>query len=281
MEINESLILTKTSSGDLSPSLTSQEARIVLSSQGSKIKDLKKKDVANKVTDLFGSALVVMNHSNKIGKEDRLAMEQVIVNDLFEKFQFYTLKEVENSFWMGSRGQLKNKPDEVVYMSIAQIYQWLTNYRTVIKREALRKQMQFEEKKEHENIKEKIKQSEIIWRQETINEYNNFLEGKEVRDPVSDIYDRLDKLGLIKLSNERKREIYNKCLSDFRQKHERGNSISDYAENKKILHDMDKGASYIQSKIKILAKQKALLITFQDIKESGLTIEDYLNDTNT
>jgi hypothetical protein len=285
MEINESLILTKTAAGELSPSLTSQEARIVLSSRGTKIKDLKKKEVANKVTDLFGASLVVLNHPNKIGKEDRLAMEQVIVNDLYEKFAGYTLKEVENAFWMGSRGQLKAKPEDVVYMSIAQVYQWLISYRIVIKRDALKKQLDFEAKHE-EKVKEgKIKEMEELMRKTIIASWNDFKEGGEIIDPVGHIYDWLDKRGHIKLSKDRKKEIYAEAQEALKDRVKQRNgkikasSVGEYFENKKIIEALEGQSipSQVQSQIKIVAKHKALTITFKDIIESGLTMEEYLS----
>jgi hypothetical protein len=276
MEITESLILTRTGSGELSPSLTNQEAKVVLSARGERIKDLKKKVVANKITELFGAALVVINHSNKIGSEDRIAMEQVIVADLFEKFGNFTLKEVENAFWMGTRGELKNRPEDIVFMSIAQVYQWLNNYRITVKRESMKKQVDFEAKKEYESVEEKKKNALLIVRNDLIKAYNDFKQGLPIYDPINVLYDHLDKLGLVMISNVRKKEIYNRCLEEFTAKHKNINSIEDYAASKKILEEIEKGSSMVQAKVKILAKQKAIQIVFNDINELGLTMEEYL-----
>lgn len=268
-----SLIISK----DLSPALTNQEQGIILAAREPKIKDMKKAEVANKITDLVGMAFVILNQS-KMEKEDRVTLQNQIVKDLYEKFQFFTLKEVENAFYLGTRGELKTKPDEIVFMSIAQIYQWLNNYRTNVKRAAMKKQIDFEAKSEEIEIEEKKRLAEEFMKGEVVRSFNDYHSSNGIYDPLAVVYDYLDKKGFVKLSNSRKKEIYNQCFEKYKAEHEGGNTIAEYALNKKILSEIEAGSSRIQAIVKLRAKNKALEIIYNDIKEMGLTIEEYMED---
>jgi hypothetical protein len=263
---------------NLAPSLTAQETQIVIASKGKQIKDIGKLEVANKVMEYFGAALLVLNHS-KMDVKDRGIMQQQIVADLYDRFSFFTLKEVENAFYMGSRGLLKSKPEEVVFMSIAQVYQWLYMYRVQVKREAMKKQIEFEAKQEEQDKEKKISENVRMTLQMIREQYELYLEGKEPHDPINVLYDFMDKRGLVKLSDDRKKEIYKQATELYKNTLPRS-TVADFMHSRKILSEMEQGTSRIKATLKGKAKELALKEVFQDIKESGMTIEEYFEGIN-
>ena len=264
---------------DLAPLLSAQERTIVLAARENKIRDVKPIEIANKVTELITAALVALGHTkNEI--LDRAKLEKAIVNDLQNSFTTLTLKEVENAFYLGSRGHFKNKPDEVIFMSVSIVYNWLVKYQLEIKRAAMKKQYEFETLQQtimNENERQnKIKEARDLNIEAVKEGYGQFINGHEIYDPLNVVYDFLDSEGLINLSIDRKKEIYKTVKEQYRARHTKAATIGDHALNKKILQEMEKGSDKIDSILKMLSKQAALKVVFGDIKELGMTIDEFL-----
>jgi hypothetical protein len=165
-------------------------------------------------------------------------------------------------------------------ISVKGINGWMKKFTSITKAEVMKKNRILEEKKEKEmeeqNIEEKKRESERIVREDLISSYAIFKDGGEVRDPLNVLYDYLDKNGLVKLSNERKKIIYDQAMNDYKRKHSNPMDIGDYLASKKILSEIEQGSSRVQAMVKVLAKQKALRVIFEDMKELDLTMEEYL-----
>lgn len=257
------------------PSLTKEEQDIILASRERQIKSITSKEIASKVTEVITNALIVLN-GFKIDLKERALMELQIVKDLQESFKFFTLKEFEKAVYYGSRGYYKNKPDDIIFLSVSNIHQWVNAYRENTKSKIMKKQIDFDAKNEIIDIEKKKKEAEIITKNYLIEEFNKFLEGKPIYDPVNALYDFLDMREMVHISKERKIEIFKDCKEKYKAEHSISGSLADYAINRKILQEIEHGTDRINAVIKIKAKQKALIEVFKDIKESGMSMSDYL-----
>lgn len=265
---------------EVNQGLTPTEASIVLASQGERVGQMSDKDLKNLITTALTMALFDLGQSMQT--QDRQLLESRLKGDLKSYFGKFTGEEVRKAIELGVRGNFKSRPDDIIFISVKGINEWLNKYRDQVKIEVMKKNYQLEVKREKEteeaNKEEKIKVLDELTKKDLIDCYNHFKEGGGVFDPVGVLYDWMDNRGLIRLSNDRKKQIYQKCWDEYKAGLEKGNSIAEHFENKKILQEMEKGSSRIQAKVKILSKLVALKITFQDINESGLTIEEYINE---
>lgn len=260
---------------DLSPSLSKQESEIVLISREAQIKAHKDIEISKKVSEVISLAIVALN-GFKMDTKERSLIEEQVVFLLKNSFPFLTLGEFQKAVYLGSLGNFKNKPNDIVFLSVSNINQWLMKYKMEVKRDVMKKQIDFEAKQNEVNIEEEKKKSEILNKSTLISEFNNFLEGKPVYDPVNLLYDFMDKREMVHIENDRKIEIFEECKEKYTEHHKKSGSIADHMMNRKILQEIEMGSERITAIIKMLAKQKALLEVFQDIKDSGMQMEDYL-----
>lgn len=270
METNKLQIST-----GLSPNLTNSEYEIVLASKESQIKALSDLQIANKISEVISFAIISLN-GFKLGESERELMENQILYLLKSSFQTMTLSEFQKAVFMGTMGNFKNRPEDIIFLSVSNISQWLNKYKSEIKTEAMKKQIQFEAKNNEVDIEAKKKESENITLNNLVIEFNSFLEGKPVYDPVNVLYDFLDTRGMVHITNERKIAIFKECKEKYKSDHKNASSIADHVANRKILQEIENGSDRITAIIKMKAKQKALIEVFQDIKESNMSMNDYL-----
>lgn len=258
--------------------LTKAEADIVLASKSTRIFHMETKDLWNLITTVITMALFDLGH--KMEQKDRDLLQERLMQDLVKYFGKYTDQEFRKAVELGVRGEFKTKPEDVIFINLKSINEWFRKFINVTKADVMKKNRILEEKKEKEmedlRKEEKIKESEQIARQDLINAYATFKDGGAIRDPLNVLYDYLDKQGLVKLSNERKKKIYGQAMEDYKRQHLNHTDIGDYLANKKILAEIEQGSSRVQALVKVLAKQKALKVIFEDMKELDLTMEDYL-----
>lgn len=259
--------------------LTKREADIVLASRGIRIFHMDNKELWNLITTVITMALFDLGH--KMEEKDRDLLQERLMQDLIKYFGKYTDQEFRKAVELGVRGEFKSKEDDVVFVNLKSINEWMKKYGNGLKVEAMKKNRILEEKKEKEmeeqNIEEKKKQSELIIIEDLKASYATFKAGGLIRDPLNVLYDYLDRQGLVKLSNDRKKKIYDQAFEEFKSWHTEGSSVSEYMANKKIMAEIEQGSSRVQALVKALAKQKALKVIFQDMKELDLSMEDYLN----
>lgn len=270
METNKLQLTNK-----LSPTLTNSEIEIVLASKLGQIQFFKDIEIAKKVSEVVSIALVSLN-GFKMEAKERVLIEEQIIFLLKSDFKYLTLEEFKKAVFMGTMGNFKNKPEDIVFLSVSNISQWLTKYKSQIKPDAMKKQIQFEEKSIEVDIEEKRKESEIINKANLIMEFNNFINNIPVYDPVNILYDFMDKRGMVNIENDRKIEIFNECMEKYTDQHKKSGSIADHMINRKVLAEIEKGSDRITAIIKMKAKQKALLEVFEDIKSQNMTMDDFL-----
>lgn len=267
MQTNESLIISEQLSGKICPTLTTQEASIVLASRGAKIKDIKKKEIANVITDLVGASFVVLNQQ-KMLPEDRLILEQQVVGDITRDFQNLSLEDIKEAFHLGVRGQFKSKPEDVVFISVATIYSWLRSYKEGMRREAMKKQIEFLNKKEKET-KELTDQEKEEKAKEflkyCIQAFEEYKTSKSIYDPVNAIYYALEGAGVIRFTKERKDKIYAQAIEHLK-----------ITEDKSFRVLLERGAKEAKTRAKVLAAQMALKIFFDELIEMEMELKDLI-----
>ncbi len=265
---------------ELPNGLNKLEESIVLASKGVRVFHMEEKDFKNFITTSITMALFDLGQSMQT--QDRQLLESRLREDLKKYFGKYTSEEIKKAIEMGVRGEFKTKPEDVIFISVRGINDWIKKYGTQTKIEAMKKVRILEEKMEKEkgelDKENRIKEANEIATQDLILAFASFKDGGGIYDPLNVLYDHLDRKGLVRLSNQRKTEIYNQAFERFKIKYSQGSSIAEYVENKKVQKEIEGGSSRIQALVKVSAKQMALTVIFKDLIELGLTMEEYLND---
>lgn len=119
---------------------TKEQRAIIVASTGLKIADVSKIELEVAINKLIGSGLLLLGHKNHLSKEeDQMIMARAIAEMIRLKFYYRTMEDLIIIFNMGIRGQLRSKPEEVVYLNIEQVTSWFERYRTKVKPEAMKK----------------------------------------------------------------------------------------------------------------------------------------------
>jgi hypothetical protein len=254
--------LVKYDSQRLCPALTPTEQSIVLATQAKRISEMNLLDVANLVTDLISKTIIVLGHKSKEQLE-RSAIEPEIVRDLITDYKNMTIEEVKAAFHLGSRGKFATEDNKVIFISVAMVYSWLKAYRETIRKEAMGKQLRFEQ----DNPMKKEPTEAEKFDMEVYYALENLSQPQILEVQGNAIYNTLEKLKLIQLTSTRKKEIYAQAELEFRNKHSKGRDLNEVQINKKIIALLEAGDSSTQTKIKCLAKFIALMDFLKNVNE--------------
>jgi hypothetical protein len=262
----------------LAKSLTPSEQEIVLASQSKRIADMDKTEVQYTVTDLVTTMYVVLGQSANV--EDKFILISQVVEDLYKRFSFYTIEEVRNVFYLGPRGEFKTKPDEVLYPTIEKINSWLKAYRETVRKEAVGKQLRFEqdnipkiELSDSEKLKIEIECTIKLLEDSKVETGFNL---SEIQSGA--VYNTLDKLELIPFTVDRKKEIYKEAEELYRKKHSAGRDLVEIQFNKKIIAALNAGDTTKTGEIRMLAKYLALKIHLANLTEMDEDIIEILKE---
>ncbi len=255
----------------LCPALTPTEQSIVLATQAKKIGAMNLLDVANLVTDLISKTIIVLGHKSKEQLE-RSVIEPEIVRDLITDFKNMTIDEVKAAFYMGVRGKFITEDNKVIYISVAMVYSWLKAYRETVRKEAMGKQLRFEQ--DNPIKKEPTEKFDM----EVYYALENLSQPQILEVQGNAIYNTLEKLKLIQLTSTRKKEIYAQAELEFRNKHRAGRDLKEVQLNKKIIALLEAGDSSTQTKIKCLAKFIALMDYLKSLNEMDENIIELVKE---
>jgi hypothetical protein len=208
------------------------------------------------------------NLGQKMEDGERMILQSRIALDLRFHFQTLTIEEIKNAMDLGSKGEFRVKPDEVLYLSPEKIYSWFKAYKVGVKREASKKMAEISQKAEKakeptQEEKQKIVSDSILIR------FEEFKKTGEVKDYGNVTYDSLDRMGLIPFTKERKREIYNEADRVLR-----ASKIDD----KDFLKRLREMHSEAQNLVKAEAKILALTIFFKDLVEMEVELKDLIEE---
>jgi hypothetical protein len=277
--------------------ITSLEVSVIKSSSSKKVIQTSENDLNELILDCITLALFDLRQS--LEDNEIQILKSRIVFDLKLHWRGLTIWDIKQAFELGSRGHFRAKPDEVVMLSVEKVYNWIKAYKIQIKEPAMKKAPQLLlkeniESREYtpEEIQKKNKEAEKLEFENIKNAFNIWKDGNVINDPYGIMYEFMNRRGMIKLSKERRQEIYKKELEEYisnlkdsdgivkgvnRAEKEKNRDLIDlYNESK------DKLSKLVHPDLKRCVDLKCMHIairkTFEDIHTIGMTIEEFLND---
>lgn len=173
-------------------------AAIVSAQSARKVAALNDMELDVLLTSELLRAALRMGHKNALGDDkDALLIREDVAELLREKWHYLTENEIRIVFRLGSTGELKLKPDEVVFMSVATVAEWLRRYKYTTKPAAMEHARPFEAPAsplpEHHPAR-------IAWKVTQIAEIvEAAIQGvSEHHDPGNCLYDWLKEVGAFK-----------------------------------------------------------------------------------
>lgn len=249
-----------------------------------RVKDIDVAMVAEKMTSVIGNAILALA-TKPMSMDERLKLEELIVNDLYISFPNITLKEIEIAVHKGSMGDFAKKPDEVVFMSVKSIHDWIKHYKEVLKREAIAKQREFEEKvnqKPVPSLKEQQAANLLLLNQWLVIPYNELRKtGNYTINPMmaNRIYIMLDTMGMIPFTPDRKRnEIWPKAKEMYLASLSKYKNVGEAMEAKRLIKKALEQSEETEAQIKIEARCLGLEILLKEMAEMEIDLQESINE---
>jgi hypothetical protein len=245
------------------------EKLIIESTFAKKISESTDADIKDSVRSAVTNALY--NLGQKMEDGERMILQSRIVIDLKFHFQTLTIEEIKNAMDLGSKGEFRVKPDEVLYLSPEKIYNWFKSYKNGFKKEAVKSKMELLEREDKAKEPTENEKDQIILKalSRAVEDFANFKTTGEIYDPVNDTYNKLDMLGIIPFTPERKAEIKEAAIKFLRD------TKFDDKDFMRELKVMDIRA---KNKVKSQAKQMALKIFFTELFEMEIELKDLIQE---
>lgn len=194
-------------------SLSTSDQRIIEASMATRIRFCDKRDLFSEVTQAIQAGFFNLGYKPK-EKDELKITAAAVCRDLVSKFQGLTVEDVKIVIDMGSKGDFKTKPDDVIMITVSSIYQWLRKY-VELRREAVAKIPEPEEVKQvdPEEIERQFVNDCILsdW-------YRSVEAGVcLVKDEYGAIFDYLTKKGILSASDDERRETYVLVSSSYKK----------------------------------------------------------------
>ncbi|GAB3822245.1 hypothetical protein [Pontibacter rugosus] len=184
---------------------TPSDLAILQAVNGRKVSECKDAELDAVLIKSINTAVLLLGQKNQW--KDELD-QRPLVNELYrmirQKYSYYTLEEVELIFRLGSRGELKVKQTDVVFLNIEQVSSWFRVYKNDCKAKAISNCRRIEESKPKTNYDPKNMLREAL----------GLMANKQDLPPTmltllqACYYDKFEKAGLIQLSLEEKKQIH-------------------------------------------------------------------------
>lgn len=219
------------------------------------------------------SAIYVRIGSKAKGDAERILIEEFICKDLVAAFPNLTLKEFEIACYKGSMGDFRRTSDEVLFVSPEKIHGWIKLYVELVKREAIAKQREYEKKLDKEYVpseeeKKKIEEQYLLRMQGAFEEF--IATGVySHHEPAHLLYGWLDRRGMIKITPQRKREIFAEVEANLKERLKDNGSSKRFTDV--INSPEDSKAMFIE-----WAKHYAIEYLFKEINEMGMSLLEYI-----
>jgi hypothetical protein len=268
---------------DLSPQLSPEEKSIVIASRGKKIMELTKLELANIVTDCVDIALIELGHKNLFNDQaDKDILIKSITQDIADHFKGLTAEEIKQVFRLGVRGEFKSKKDEVITLTAVSVFRWIKSYKEFQRKEAFKKQLEFqinEEKKSKVEVTEEfIKKQQETTKQIIAEDFAKYVNLNITPYDFGNVqYDYLKKIGLINLSDDQQKNIWEQAKEQLKNSYHSGSTPKEINNNKRLYSELLNDSNNLKSKLVIVSKQIALKEFFEEVKKSGKNIQDLLN----
>jgi len=186
-------------------STTPTELAILRAINGRRVSQVKDSELDTVLIKCINTAILLLGQKNQWKDEsDQLPLVSELARMIRQKYSYYTLEELEIIFRLGSSGELKLKPTDVVFLNIEQVSSWLRVFKNDTRAKAISSCRKIEEgpPKEQYDPRQDLQQAIELLKQ-----------GKEV-DPLAlrvlmaCYYDKFEREGLILLSLEEKKQIH-------------------------------------------------------------------------
>jgi len=188
--------------------LTPRERVVIEVSVLPRIKDLKAVQLDIPIREAITNAYFIKGITN-VTSTDITKILVYVVKTLIGSFSTYRVPEICQAIELGARGELFSDND-MNTVSPENIFKWIHRYNDKIKREAIDKQRHYEDKLEKEKEESQHLARIKLFEDEILAQYDKLPEVLENVNYglLASYYRHLDKKGLIKLTLERKKEIF-------------------------------------------------------------------------
>ena len=182
---------------------------VLMQSQSTKIRDFNSADQFNQLHQVLNASAFLIGIKDRIEPEEFKLLERFFVT----KFGDVSPEEIREAFELYAAGKLDFQDKHYQSMDIVFIGGVLSSFRK-FRTEVMRKAELFKRSKESEPDKDKIREEYI--RNAILEPYKIFCKsGVWAFSFESKLYDFFDELGLIKISKERKKELFELARKDL------------------------------------------------------------------
>lgn len=260
---------------NVSVALTLTEQEIVaLSSQGTRIGEYSPEKLIMFIANMMYNAKLRLNHST--GFTDETKMQQMIAMDLRKQFPGLMDEEIKKAVSMGLNGDFMKKPDELIIFSPANLVKWIKAYKESVKQPAMAKYISYSKKDEEKvpDLKEQLERFKeiFLFNVGRVRENPDY----KIVDYGNAIYHRLEWLGLLNMSIERKQAIY---LNELQQLLKNPGITT--LEESRLFEEWKanpKEDNPYQKRLISACKISALTIYIKDLIEMEMDVEELVNE---
>lgn len=186
--------------------LTKEQRSILAAYTAPAIHTLTDRELLPQISGMIGRALIELGHKNSLKDDpDFKIMQDAIFSDIRERYEFFSLQDLELVFKFGTRGDFKSKPDDVVFLNREQVNRWLKCYHGTKRAEVVTSLKPVEPKRERpadynpetdfESLLQKVKSGQGVSDTEWICQ-------------TAQHYDRLNKAESFNLTTEQRKAIF-------------------------------------------------------------------------
>jgi hypothetical protein len=193
-------------------SLTPAERSVVTGLSKPMIKDLKTNEVEVCVVQAMATVLAIKGLKDVSETEQDFIIDYV-TKTLKESFSTYRTAEIQQACELWAKGELFSDKD-LNQLSAENIFKAIHRFNEKIRREAIHKQKQHEEKAAKEADLKLVEERKAKFEADILELYKSFPKGFKMQNKgsMAAVYRHLDSKGLIKISNSRKWEIHKNVL---------------------------------------------------------------------
>jgi hypothetical protein len=270
----------------LPANLTHREKGIIRATQARKVNELSDDELSTLVLVQMNKALIRMGHGKQQqSKEDQKILRDELAKLIGSSFHYFTEAEVAMVFELGSQGDLKAKEDEVDFLSLPTVNRWFKRYRETVKAEAM-KQYKKGEVAASEPESCPLPPEHEARMEFTLDHFRTQISQIKVSGYFWDFgsaayYDWLVGLGIINLTPERKKEIYQQEREQYikEYKSSKGLTLDFRAAFKKYLEAVEEEKAPaandpVEAQVRNRCKQRV----FRDLVMDSIKNEEDLPD---
>lgn len=184
---------------------TPQDLAILQAMQDRRVSQASDQELDRLLNAAINKGLLLLGHKNQLTSTvDQALMVTEVSNMIRQNWHYLTLREVELVFEMGVRGELKTRPDQIVFLNIEQVGSWFQVYRNDRKPKAVQSARK-EEPEQAEVDPLAFDEIRIAYLKDQVEKIRE----SQYRDfDAGDVYSEwLQRIGVIRLTNEEKLQI--------------------------------------------------------------------------